>query len=241
MKRFAILKTGSATKATQEQRGDFDQLFMDLLARPGEEWETFRVSRDIFPENFHQFNGFLITGGSASAGDDKPWLRKLESLVREIHHTGLPLVGVCLGHQIVAKALGGWVEAREWEIGAVEVTLTENAGRFRAFKNPPAPLHIWQTHRDQVVELPPGALLLAQSAKTSCEAYFVPPSTFGIQGHPEIDAEEVRMVSELIFPSQPEQKEKTLQTLSSEVNVSYWGRVLGSFLKKNPLPKGMEF
>jgi GMP synthase (glutamine-hydrolysing) len=194
--RFSILKAGTATPAGRERVGDVDQMFIDLLAFPESQWDVHDVEHGMFPETVAAYDGFVITGGKASAYDRDDWVLRLLDTVREAHARQVPLLGICLGHQVIAKALGGEVgiNPKGWEIGLTEVRPTPDGHRHPALAAAPNPLWILETHQDVVTRLPPGAVHLAASGKTEFEMYHLGPSVLCLQGHPEMDNEEVREI-----------------------------------------------
>jgi glucosinolate gamma-glutamyl hydrolase len=199
--KFAVLKTGSAQRETRERQGDFDRMFLDLLAEPGQTWDVFDVEHGHFPADAAAYDGFVITGSPASAYDDLPWLRDLSALLRESHARKQALLGVCFGHQALAQALGGDVQPnpRGWDVGIREVHFAPgaelpafgSAGGGRA--TVPQPLRILELHRDAVMRLPPGAVALASSDQTACEMFTLGDHVLGMQGHPEFETDVVRV------------------------------------------------
>ena len=194
--RFSVLKAGRATRAAQARIGDTDAMFVDLLARPGDRWDVHDVEHGEFPARVADYDGLVITGGRASAYDEDAWMLRLLDTVREAHQSGVMLLGICLGHQVVAKALGGevGVNPKGWDIGLTELRLTPESGAYDGLGDAPRPLRILKTHQDVVTRLPPGAVWLAASAGTEYEMYHLGPRVLCLQGHPEMDNEEVREI-----------------------------------------------
>ena len=194
--RFSVLKAGTATRAGRARIGDVDRMFVNLLGRPGDRWEVHDVEHGIFPEKVADFDGFVITGGAASAYDQDDWVLKLLDTVREIHGRGIPLLGICLGHQVAALALGGevGVNPKGWDIGLTEIRLTPEGRRLGMLRGAPRPLCILETHRDIITRLPDGAVPLASSDTTESEMYHLGDKVLCLQGHPEMDGEEVREI-----------------------------------------------
>ena len=171
--RFSVLKAGTATRQSRERIGDVDRMFIDLLEQPGDRWDVHDVEHGAFPEHVSEYDGFVITGGRASAMDKEDWVLRLHDTVREAHQRGALLLGICLGHQVVAAALGGEVGQNPsgWDIGIVPIELTAEGRALENLRGAPRPLRILQSHRDVVTRLPPGAVHLAESQSTRYEMF----------------------------------------------------------------------
>jgi GMP synthase-like glutamine amidotransferase len=152
------------------------------------------------PPDLDDVDGIISMGGPQSAYDDAvQWLEPQMQLMREAHQLEMPIVGICLGCQILARALGGTVQKMPGgiEFGWHEVKLNP-VGRED-------PLHggiAWNAmqfhhHRDEVSALPPGAKLLASSKQCNVQAWTSGLRTYGFQYHPEITIDTIsRWVSE---------------------------------------------
>jgi GMP synthase (glutamine-hydrolysing) len=137
------------------------------------------------PDSF-DFDGAVITGSRASVYWDEPWIPPLKEWVATATERGLPVLGVCFGHQVLAEALGGTVEDMgEYEIGYREVegegTLLDDS------------MTVFTTHSDTVTELPPGARQIAEN-DYGIHGFRV-NNAFGVQFHPEYDMETARTVT----------------------------------------------
>jgi GMP synthase (glutamine-hydrolysing) len=141
---------------------------------------------------------FVITGSAANVPDRLPWMQRTEAWLRGVVEHGTPTFGICFGHQILAQALGGEVQRnpRGREMGTILVerlpsppTHPELAPIFADL--PPRFLaHV--THVDSVVRLPPGAEPLARSEREEYQAIRFSETCYGVQFHPEMDAEVMR-------------------------------------------------
>lgn len=136
-----------------------------------------------------QYPDFLIImGGSMSVNDEKEysWLRKEKEFIREVIDAGKPVLGICLGAQLISCALGKQVyKNSSKEIGWWPVRLTE-AGRSQAFFDSlPQEFNIFQWHGD-TFDLPEGAVLLAESPGCRNQAFIYGGRTLALQFHLEV-------------------------------------------------------
>lgn len=124
------------------------------------------------------FDGVVVTGSRASAYDPEPWIDRLRDHLRVLHDAGQPILGICFGHQILARALGGQVRRRGWRVGLEQVRAPglDPAGG-------PLSAHVW--HQDQVVAPPPGARVLAGYAGCPFAALALGRRALTLQWHPE--------------------------------------------------------
>jgi len=129
------------------------------------------------------FDGCLVTGSRASVYWDEPWIADLEAWVDEAIGEGVPFLGVCFGHQLLAHALGGTVEAMDdYEIGYRTV---EHDGSNPLLDGVDREFTVFTTHSDHVAELPPGATQFAQNDYGVHG--FRHEDVFAVQFHPEYD------------------------------------------------------
>lgn len=136
----------------------------------------------------HDFDGAVITGSASSAIADEPWIADLRAWVTRALGRGLPVLGVCFGHQLLADLRGGAVErVGRWEVGYHQVHRTRESplldGADEWF---PA----FTAHSDRVAELPPDADCLAEN-NFGVQA-FRDGHAFGVQFHPDFDLDTAR-------------------------------------------------
>jgi GMP synthase-like glutamine amidotransferase len=137
-------------------------------------------------------DGLVVLGGEMAAWEDHvaPWLPDERTLVASTVESGVPVLGVCLGGQVMTLACGGVVERAEVaEIGLVEITLLPGADADPLLSVLPQGVPVGQYHIDTMAVLPEGAVLLASSADCAHQAYRLGERAWALQFHPEIDAE----------------------------------------------------
>jgi GMP synthase (glutamine-hydrolysing) len=147
------------------------------------------TDRDL-PETF-AFDGCIVTGSRASVYWDEPWILELKRYVGEAVESGLPFLGVCYGHQLLADVLGGSVEAmEEYEIGYRTV---EHDGENALLDGVAAEFTVFTTHSDRVAEAPPGSVVFARNDYGIHG--FRKGHVFAVQFHPEYDMETAATVT----------------------------------------------
>ncbi len=149
--------------------------------------ETYKVSDGEFPPAVGtaawSYDGVVITGSQTSVYDGYDWIDRTTAWFRSVHEAGVPTLGVCWGHQFLAQALGGRVvDAGEYELGYREI---ERVGDDPLFGGMPDRVTSFETHSDEVAELPPDASELARN-EFSLQAFRV-DTAWGVQFHPEYD------------------------------------------------------
>lgn len=138
------------------------------------------------------YDGLVVLGGPMGANDDEKhaWLGPVKEQLREAHAAGLPTLGICLGHQLIAAALGGTVRPndRGQQVGLLGVGWTAAAADDPLMAGIATPRRGVQWNDDVVVDLPPGAVLLAETEHGEVQAARFGPRMWGVQLHPEVDA-----------------------------------------------------
>jgi GMP synthase (glutamine-hydrolysing) len=178
--RIALLN--AAHDGDQNRRNFRRELDADLA--------EYDVTERELPDTF-AFDACVLTGSRASVYWEEPWIADLESWVREAIDRDVAFLGVCFGHQLLAHALGGTVEAMDdYEIGYRTV---EHDGETALLDGVDDEFTVFTTHSDRVAELPPGA---QQFAENDCGIHgFRRGDVFSVQFHPEYDPETARDVT----------------------------------------------
>ena len=139
-----------------------------------------------------EFDGVVVTGSRSSVYWDEEWIPPLVDYVAEAAEAGVPILGVCYGHQVLAEALGGRVAGMDgFEIGYNEIRRLRDDPLFEGIGES---FTAFTTHGDAVVELPPSATLLAENDR-GVHA-FRDGHCWGVQFHPEYDVETAREVTD---------------------------------------------
>ncbi len=169
-------------------------VFSEVMRERGAEAVAVELDEGERLPDWREFDAVLAMGGPMGAGDDAehPWLTAEKRLVTEAVEAGRPFLGVCLGVQLLAAALGAPVYAAERaEVGLLEVKLTGEGREDRLFAGIDEPLVSLQWHGD-TFDLPPGAVRLARSPLAENQAFRVGERAYGVQFHLEVTGEMAR-------------------------------------------------
>ena len=137
----------------------------------------------------HVDGGLMVLGGSMGACDDwrAPWLAQVRTMLADATSAGRPVLGICLGAQMLAVACGGRVapSLSGGELGLGKIDLNEEGRNDRLFRTMTTPLEAAQWHDDEITELPADAVLLASSPRCPVQAFRLGERAWGVQFHPE--------------------------------------------------------
>lgn len=136
--------------------------------------------------NIAASQALIFMGGPMSANDDLPYIHEEMALIREAYAAGIPMLGICLGSQLIAKALGGNVVKNPVkEIGWFPIEFTAAAGQDPLFSGLDQPETVFHWH-GETFDLPPDAELLASSASCRHQAFRMRDNIYGLQFHLEV-------------------------------------------------------
>lgn len=183
--RLGILKTG-APPAGLERFGDYPEMFRKLLGETAYDYRVFAADEGQLPPTPEACAAYLVTGSACGVYDQLPWIAALTAFLNAAKGRAA-LVGICFGHQVMAQAFGGQVikSPKGWGIG--EQT-------YRVLKREPwmdagaGEIRLPGSHQDQVVEVPPGAEVVAGSDFTPAGALaWRDQPAISLQLHPEFE------------------------------------------------------
>ncbi len=199
-KPILIALMGSTFPSLIERRGDFDRWVVQGMDVPWQQVRVVRVAEGEVLPPVEELAGVVVTGSPAMVSERLPWSERTAEWLGDAVAREVPVLGVCYGHQLLAHALGGEVglNPKGREIGTVEVERSEDPDRDSPGRDLTVGDPLWDgvparflqqtTHSESILELPPGARLLARTALDPNHAFAVGKRAWGLQFHPEFDA-----------------------------------------------------
>lgn len=187
MRPLSVLVTGEPVEPVQRTRGSFVDLIASAL---GDTWpaglEVLDARRGELPAP-DGTAALVITGSAESVASRAPWILRAEARLRDLVAAGVPTLGICFGHQMLAQALGGRVEQNPYgrEMGTVELELL---AEDPLLARTPGRVSANMSHRDAATRLPADARVLARTERDPHAAVRFGPRVWGVQFHPEFDA-----------------------------------------------------
>ncbi len=147
------------------------------------------------PPDYDNVSAVISLGGPMNVGDaGVTWMEAELAYLKGAHERALPVIGICLGAQMIAKALGGEVgpmEAAPGEFGFGDVTITVPGQTETMMAGIPWSSRQWQAHSQEVKKLPDGAVLLATGKACKVQAFKAGMRTYGFQYHFESDRADI--------------------------------------------------
>ena len=192
-KPFLILETGQPV-ASLRRHGGFPHWIRVAAGLPADAAVVVNVEHGEPLPARHGFAGVLITGSGAMVTERRDWSERSAEWLRDAAHAGLPLFGICYGHQLLAHALGGEVgdNPAGREMGTVDIALHAEAAADPLFAGLPMQFAAQATHVQSVLQVPAGASVLAASSHDACHAFRWGEATWGVQFHPEFATAHMR-------------------------------------------------
>lgn len=182
---------------------NYSDRFKELL----DDHERYKAMKNELPEDPE---AVIISGSTSGIYEDERWINQLiENTARYIRND-VPVLGLCFGHQVIAKALGGEVKAmKDYEIGYKPVKLDE-----AEISEGLAPVEYpFSTHGDKITELPPELESIGRSDRCNQAFKHRKKKVYGVQFHPELTPE-IAEKAVRTKDIRPDRKEKLLQEIN---------------------------
>ncbi|PLB42164.1 type 1 glutamine amidotransferase [Aspergillus candidus] len=217
---FSLLLRESAEALRQPDRLDPTSGF-DISR-----WDV--VTKQEYP-NLEDVDALLLTGSKHNSYDNHPWIIKLVEYTRKaIEHNRVKILGICFGHQIIARASGMKVgkSGVGWEIAVCDMDLSDRGKEIFGKEK----LRIQQMHQDIVFDCPPNATCLGSSPQCAIQGMYLPGHYITVQGHPEFREDMVTEIIGLRMASSVFSKEVGEEALNRAVKEHDGVAIMATFL-----------
>lgn len=187
MKKLFIIKAGSTFTETGERYGDFDELTCRGLGIKVDQIQVINAFQEETLPAPETCYGVVITGAHCMVTDNLPWSLAVEAWIPSLIQNKVPLLGICYGHHLLGRAMGGHVDfhPRGKEVGTVALDLCPESSNDPLFDKLPQRFMVHATHAQSVLTLPPSAILLAENTFEPHHAFRLGNCAWGVQFHPE--------------------------------------------------------
>ena len=193
MKDVLIIDCGPSLSDVSKHYGVAPEWIMESLKNKGCNftWVKPYVGDKIQSNNA---DAWIITGSPCSVYNCEAWMVNLEEEMKNIQSSQIPVLGICFGHQLIAKCFGGTVELNPqgWELGAYPVQFTAAGKKSQLFSGMEENAIVYESHQDSVTVLPENAIELARNNKGN-QAFMIHDNFYGVQFHPEFSWEVIKM------------------------------------------------
>ncbi|XVF47854.1 hypothetical protein PTKIN_Ptkin03bG0143800 [Pterospermum kingtungense] len=239
-KRYALLQAARDSDYVIKVYGGYFNVYVGAFGEEGEKWDLFRVVDGEFPDmnELHKYDGFVVSGSPSDAYGNDYWILKLGFLLQTLDAMEKKVLGICFGHQVLCRSLGGKVgkACSGWDIGLRKVNIVKDVSVPCSFMDEiPSCLSIIECHQDEVWEVPMGAQVIAFSDKTGVEMFSIGQHILGIQGHPEYTKDILyNLIDRLLHNNSIEREfaEKAKVGLEiAEPDRKCWEKICRNFLK----------
>jgi GMP synthase (glutamine-hydrolysing) len=190
MTNILLIKMGDTFEGLQVTHGDFEDMIKVCLKDTASIIHVYDARTAEAQPNLDDFQGVIITGSHSMVTECEPWSEALLPYIRSMQAKDIPVFGICYGHQLIAKALGGEVgfHPNGPEPGSVEVSLTQAGKADSLMSCAPQNFKVNVAHLQSVLQLPPQATLLAANDFEPHHAFRI-GNIWSVQFHPEFTRE----------------------------------------------------
>ena len=199
MNNFLLIKTGDTFPEVKAEHGDFEAMIADCI--PDTPMTIYDARNMQTLPDISNYCGVIITGSHAMVSDEAAWSERLLPYLRMLLQTEVPVLGICFGHQLLAKAVGGAVAFHPHgiEAGSVDIHLNEAGQQDALLGQLPATFKGNVGHYQSVLRLPDEAVLLAGNEFEPHEAFRLGRCMWGVQFHPEFTQAISRQYTQLSY------------------------------------------
>lgn len=214
------------------QHGDYPEMFANLFKQIDStlNFSFYDALNNQLPKTVDECDAYLITGSQYGVNDGLPWVDKLENFILQVYPKSQKIIGICFGHQLVVKALGGEViqSPKGWGVGMSVNAVDVKKSWMQPYCDK---FNLLVSHQDQAIQLPKEAEVLASS--DFCPYYMlqIGNNILTVQGHPEFSKAYSKALIEkrkAILEKRYETGLLSLQLASDHLMITQW---IVNFLK----------
>ena len=225
-KKLAVIKAGDTFPELVSEYGDFEDWIINGLDVGEGVCSVVDAQKQRLPDP-GTIKGAVISGSHDMVTQDLDWSLALEAWARDMVAAGVPLLGICYGHQILGRAMGGQVDfhPKGLEIGTRDITCLPACTSDPLFKDLPGRFKVHVIHSQSVIRLPENALLLAENGFEPHQAFRIGKAAWGVQFHPEafvdVTKEYIRSLADTVT-----KEGQNPETLIRELEETPWAAAL---------------
>lgn len=213
MKKLYIIKAGKTFENIINEYGDFEDWILKYIDY--ENIEIVDIQNSGETPSLDDCLGVIITGSHSMVTQELPWSLKLELFINKVILAKIPFLGICYGHQLLAKSLGAKVDyhPKGMELGTVNLSVSNEAISDKIFKNLPLSFNVHVVHSQSALTLPKNAVLLASNEHEQNHAFRVGENAWGVQFHPEYDENVMKGYINEVLKDDEVQKRQLLENV----------------------------
>lgn len=229
---IGLINCDPLTPPVIEQYGDYPSRFAELFALVSDNicWKVYDATAGELPEDPADCDVYTISGSHFSVYDNEPWIQALLNFIRLLWTEQIKTVGICFGHQAMAKALEGTVDKAPsgWNMGVDETKVIQKKSWMVPWQQQ---FNVNVSHQDQVLCLPKTGECLASTTRCPFAMIQFGDNFLAIQGHPEFNSDYTRfLINKRKNLLQDERYQEFLHSLSYQTDTGLLARWMMNFL-----------
>ncbi len=182
MTKIAVLKCDQNLPIITPGQDTLEKLYIDFFAQTNVELTFYESLKGELPQDPTTYDGVLITGSKHSVLDNTAWMQNIEKFIRSNNYK--KLIGICFGHQLISKSLGGTIKTKQWHIGVDKVDFLDNIS-IKYIEDKINSFNIRFSHQDYVIKLPQSAQRIGSNNLCPNCFYHIDNKILSMQFHPE--------------------------------------------------------
>ncbi|MCW8328689.1 GMP synthase [Photobacterium sp. SDRW27] len=228
---LGVLLCDDVRPELQAKHGNYPAMFSNLFGQvdPSVILNFYRVIDGQYPMALDECDAYISSGSKFSVNDEVKWISVFEAFIHQLYQQHIPFIGVCFGHQMIARALGGEAcpSANGWGIGVADVKFNlEEANQHSWLTGSNSGYSLIVSHQEQIAEPPPNTITLAGSEFCPYAMIQVGTHFLGVQGHPEFTPEYSHDLIRLRRDNYPEETAEialaSLEQPTDSCSVAQW-------------------